>query len=299
MSILGGFLAIQLLGALFPLDLSIDISGFKERVKSSNFGLLMKNNIRNNLDWQDALAQALWYVPPGILVILCRRREWNPDKRGVWYCGLVFAATFPFTAEILRLLESSGVFNIYRGAAGTTGMLVGIGFGLLVRERWSLSDALRITILIYLLNIVISEWLPFQVISKRDVIASKWAQFELFPFASYYEKTTLWSVKDFFATVLLTLPLGMCLRWKRDGGPGLTSLKVVAIGLSLGVVLELGQVYIQGRFPGVTDIMSLTAGVMIGSYLFRLHSEMASRLMPLESELLDHPRTLEAKEIKR
>ena len=87
-------------------------------------------------------------------------------------------------------------------------------------------------------------------------------------------------MKDFFATVLLTVPLGIYLGWKRGSSVLRTNLQILVLGLSLGIVLEVGQVYIRGRFPGVTDIISLTAGVMIGSYLFGLRSEMASKLMP-------------------
>ena len=86
------------------------------------------------------------------------------------------------------------------------------------------------------------------------------------PFWSYFFSRTLADLADVIGQVLIFIPLGALLaaRTNRQSFAG-----VLMIGLSLGVVIEVGQAFLPGRTADISDAISAAAGTALGLALWR------------------------------
>jgi VanZ family protein len=83
-----------------------------------------------------------------------------------------------------------------------------------------------------------------------------WQAVEWVPFTRYVRP---W---DWLANVGLFVPLGAAYAW---GGPARRVREAVWLGLACSLAAELGQVFMHGRAPTVSDVVANTLGVWLGS----------------------------------
>jgi glycopeptide antibiotics resistance protein len=86
------------------------------------------------------------------------------------------------------------------------------------------------------------------------------------PFWSYFGSRSLGDLTDVTGQAAIFVPLGALLaaRAWRQSFPG-----AIAIGFGLGVVLEIGQVFLPDRSADVSDAISAAAGTGLGLALWR------------------------------
>ncbi|MCX6137666.1 MAG: VanZ family protein [Ignavibacteriales bacterium] len=81
------------------------------------------------------------------------------------------------------------------------------------------------------------------------------------------------SVQDIVANILLFLPLGFCfgaiVDRKRRSVLRL-ALEAAALGFFISLFIELVQAYLPGRYSSIMDVLSNTAGALLGVMLFHL-----------------------------
>ena len=86
------------------------------------------------------------------------------------------------------------------------------------------------------------------------------------PFWSYLDSRSLADLADLVGEVLVFVPLGALLAarsWRQSFAGA------VLIGLALGAVLEIGQLFLPSRTADVTDVLSAAAGAGLGLALWR------------------------------
>jgi glycopeptide antibiotics resistance protein len=90
---------------------------------------------------------------------------------------------------------------------------------------------------------------------------SHWARVAWWPFL-----TGIVRPADLLINVLLYVPLGVALQWRRPGNARWLALPVAAL---LSVSMELAQVWSHDRFPSATDVVMNVAGCILGAHLVR------------------------------
>jgi VanZ family protein len=86
------------------------------------------------------------------------------------------------------------------------------------------------------------------------------------PFWSYFDSRSIADLADVIGQVVIFMPMGalLAVRSRR-----LSFLAAVLIGLGMGAVLEIGQVFLPGRSPDISDAISAAAGAGLGLALWR------------------------------
>jgi uncharacterized membrane protein YdcZ (DUF606 family) len=102
---------------------------------------------------------------------------------------------------------------------------------------------------------------------------SHWARVNWWPFL-----TGVVRPRDLFLNVLLFVPLGIALQWRKPHDARRSALVVAAL---LSASMELTQVWSHDRFPSATDVVMNVAGCILGAHLLlrrRVESDTTARV---------------------
>jgi VanZ like family len=86
------------------------------------------------------------------------------------------------------------------------------------------------------------------------------------PFWSYYVRTNAAALGDVIDQVLIFIPLGALLA---AGSRRRSIIQVAMIGFAVGLILEVGQVFLPERTAELTDALSASVGAGLGSSLWK------------------------------
>jgi glycopeptide antibiotics resistance protein len=110
--------------------------------------------------------------------------------------------------------------------------------------------------------VVMASWSPPEFSWPAPPFRTEW----VVPFWSYFFSRSLLDLMDVIGQALRFVPMGALLAartWRQS------FLGTVLIGLSIGAVLETGQVFLPGRKADMTDVLSSAAGAGLGWALWR------------------------------
>jgi hypothetical protein len=124
------------------------------------------------------------------------------------------------------------------------------------RARWSGLRLVRTLLTAAAVALVVAATLPHD---WQD--HSHWARVAWWPFVSGLVRPG-----DLIINVLLYVPLGVALQWRR---PADARWLVFAIAALLSGSMELTQVWSHDRFPSATDVAMNIAGCSLGAHLVR------------------------------
>jgi len=113
------------------------------------------------------------------------------------------------------------------------------------------------------------EWNPFEFVRDPGVVRANLTRFLEVPFTGFYGSDPMAALGDAVSKVLLAAPLGLFTEFMfRPGaarlGPRLRALLSFAPFLVFFCGLELGQAFIAGRYPSITDAVILTTAAAGG-----------------------------------
>ncbi len=100
-----------------------------------------------------------------------------------------------------------------------------------------------------------------------------------------------WSTNlaDLVTNVLLFIPVGFLGRLTRRKGADFFCLQVIAIGLLLSFAVESAQVFIPGRYPQVTDVLTNGFGAWLGAISFAMLKKNLKERQPFKLLALELP----------
>jgi glycopeptide antibiotics resistance protein len=85
----------------------------------------------------------------------------------------------------------------------------------------------------------------------------------LVPFMAYFERHNMIDLADVVDEVMLFLPLGALLAMRWAGGRA-RIWHAALVGVGVGILLELGQIFNRDRYPDVTDVLWSGTGTALG-----------------------------------
>ena len=231
------------------------------------------------LDW---LANLLLYVPAGFLGTLALAPTSGRDLAGRTSARhlaaaclvLLLCAALALTIEALQIFVSPRTVSLNDIAAEIVGALIGcvgaLVFGgvflrLLGRASATGPATHAAWLMLYLLAYLALSFFPFDFSEARAVHAQKLASGHAgWWWAPYQQARPLTGLLKLALEAVLVLPFGLALaaRWKH-----LTGLRAFAVGLVLGAVIEVAQLFLLSAVSQGASAVSRAVGIAAGAAL--------------------------------
>jgi VanZ family protein len=252
-----------LLAGLSPFDVSIDLGDLRAAVKQARpipFGPSLGGAPPLAEPWSWA-QEGLSAVLTGALFALALREAGEGGVRAVAATAALGGA-LAFAIEVAQLTipgRAADMTSVVLAVIGSaTGGALVTWFPQRTPRQW-VSPAL----VVWSLAVVLAAWTPPHLAAPEDWSLQAW---QLVPFWSYYRRTDVYAVADLFNQVMSFIPLGVLLAAR---APRLPVWRALVVGLSLGAVLEVGQLGLAERTAEVTDALSAGAGALLGALLWQ------------------------------
>jgi glycopeptide antibiotics resistance protein len=252
-----------LMASLAPFDVSVDVSDLRASVKGARlvpFSTPIDHPSRALEAWGWAGEVLVWTMLGGLCALsLVEARFAGPQGAAVTVTAAVAMSAFIELLQVTIRSRRPDTTSVVLAGAGAA-----IGALLVVRNpRKSPRSWVGVALVLWALAIVLEAWAPpqFSASGHRDLA---WEMF--IPFWAYYRRTDIHALADVIVQTLRYLPLGALLALRFDGN---VAWRVAAIGLSIGLGLEVGQFFLENRSPEVTDALSGAVGSWLGFTLAR------------------------------
>ena len=275
-----------LLVSVFPLDLTLTVGDFHEKVKAGRFVWIPFSQAYESIFdflYQVGAEVVLW-IPIGAWVVLTlvHRRQRMPTTGQaivlgmLIVCGLEIAQIFVYSRYFETTDLLLGFVGVALGVSGTSRFLhrakgaslplesITTGAGLRRMGLWTVSVGVYATLL------VLFFWYPLDFQWDSDLAVPRLESFFRPIGESLYRGSEANAVKQIVRKVTLFAPLGAGLLMLAASLPVPRNMRRVAVGvgLTLGVMLatgiELGQVVIPQHTPDFTDVLICSTGVALG-----------------------------------
>jgi glycopeptide antibiotics resistance protein len=268
------------LALLLPLDVTVDVSILAARYRDGMITVNPAASVMLDGRLVQLLASSvLFCAPVGLLAAIGGVTPGT--RRSVLHATVLGTAWVAMTefAQVFIISRSADVGDLVIGACG---VLVGAFLATQVtdaiggrtrsvprQQAWMLVG-LAASIALFL----VYNWAPFDFVMSRNMIRTRLGMLRQAPFYAYYltsEWNAVWDASfkgvsgmpmGFFAAATLS---SWCHQFPRLG-----ALTLVAGGLLLTTVVEIGQVALPSRYPDPTDILIATAGILAGAQVWRL-----------------------------
>ncbi len=183
-----------------------------------------------------------------------------------------------FAIEVLQVF-------VYSRTSSTTAILAGgVGAALgAVSYSWAISPSSRPPLVSWIIDQAVRPefWLraaiaysaialavllaPYQIVETSSEVARRWSAFSQPPFAAMYYGPEFQSFVNLILKACVFLPLGVCLRAARRRPTGRYSGAIpLVVGLAVGCIGELAQVYVGPHLPDITDVLIAGAATVVG-----------------------------------
>ncbi len=251
------------ISSLAPFDVSIDLGNLKKSIKSARpmpFGLAVDGSEFPAEPWSWARETLTWMMVGGLFMLAFR----EAGRTGFRAIGGSAAAAggLSLAIEVLQLTIRSRVTDttsvVWSLAGSLSGAMIVGRSGAADSRRW-LGPAMALWFIIGM----IEAWTPPNFAwPETHVLTPE----RLVPFLQYYRRTDIYALADLSSQTMFFVPLGALLaaRFQR-----ISAWVCVGIGLLLGVVLEVGQLFIVDRTSEITDALSAGLGAGLGFELWR------------------------------
>lgn len=290
--LLYGYLFLLFGYNLLPLDLTISPVEIYHKWHEGRIVLIPFANGQAELAqrFYGLLTDVLIWIPAGVLASLSARYQ----TKQIWLRLTAAAALIEFL-QIFVYTRVTDTTDILTGSLGSA-----VGIWLAIRWRTGAPAAeqakaagntgrLIAVILLWLALIFAVFWYPFDFRADGTFLRSRLAEATTrVPFAIYYFGTEYRAVTEVLHKMGLFFPLGMLLALLagqfRSGPPSLWKMAALAgVGVVAGSV-EVGQLFLPGKFADLTDWVLEMAGGWAGCALaWRILSMHPMRAAPVIS----------------
>ncbi|HSC26323.1 MAG TPA: VanZ family protein [Vicinamibacterales bacterium] len=286
---------------LAPFDITLDPATIARRIRTGLITLVpfgQADLSTSRLVW-DAVATTISAAPLGVLGLFIRAGR--RDARAAFGFGALFVAAVEAaqifirshaadTADVmfgwlgvalgvwigLRILPvPSRDFRLKAEATGSLGLPPeGGSYGIprtgevvpgQAIERWAVAGLAAWSLLVCMYH-----WMPYDFAIDNSAISRKLARMSLLPFAGYRRGSDLNALKDMLVKLGLSIPFGLIAAFVVRGRTGrLAAAAWLALAAAVFGVVEAGQLFLPGRVPDPTDVLTGVIGTGIGLWIAR------------------------------
>ena len=250
---------LMFLNFLVPFDISIQVSDVWHSVNNINF-IPFKNYQSYQNYFAGVGGELVLYLILSFLVNLCLIRYTHLPKIAASVYTIILAGIFSIGIEITQIFFISRVTDVTDVVTGILGAMLGVFASRLLNRQ-------KLLISLYIVFIFYYALAPFTFSFKINTLFNSISIKSLMPFYAYWKHTTVFAFKDFIEGIVLYLPLGflISLKSRREEGFGLLYF---LYGLTLGLLMELCQLFIIGRYFDITDVILAGVGISLGGWTY-------------------------------
>jgi glycopeptide antibiotics resistance protein len=292
-------LALQGVAAVMPFTVSITISFLKKSIKSANFipfdyqsvGKLYFDSPDSSdftpFDYTKFSEDVLFWMAIGCLIMLCYQYYWRGDNR-IKFLIVILPPVYFKILEFAQLFIVSRTTDINDIISGSLGIYLGYFLFVLINRRSSETfnkesiNNLKIPLILYSIFILYSGLRPFDWTLSQAVISKSLNLENLIPFFTYFRKQSLWNIFDLVNSIIYIVPISLYLSFKMRENSiifPVIYIKMTLLGLLIGGLIELTQVFSITRVAEITDVLSYGLGGWSGTFLiFYYEREIKTRL---------------------
>jgi glycopeptide antibiotics resistance protein len=249
--------------ALAPFDISVQVSELKSAIKNARlvpFGPTLDGASEPAKAWPLASDLLIWMLAGGLFALAAR----EAGRRGgqAILLAVLAAVGLCLATELMQLVipsHRSDMTTVVMALIGST-----VGAVSLVRSRSRYArDWIAPTLCIWAGIAALKFWAPPNFAAPGPpYLRPEW----FVPFWSYYVRTNAAALGDVIDQVLIFIPLGALLA---AASRRRSVLQAAVIGFTVGLILEVGQVFLPERTAELTDALSASVGAGLGLALLR------------------------------
>ena len=294
----------QSISAIMPFTVTISVSGIKKSIKAINFipfhyqsvGKLFLHAPNNNdllpFDFTLFFEDFLFWMAVGYIVILCYHLYWKNFKNAKVL--MIIAPLIYFSIlEFMQLFIVSRTTDINDIISSYSGLISGYLIFLIIHSvlkkpiKTEIIDNLKIPLFIYFIFILFAGLRPFDWTLSSDIINRDLVPGSLIPFYAYFRTHSLWSIFDLMNSILYFMPISLFLSHKlRNKGSHFLFIYLLTIicGLSIGLGIEVSQLFSAKRIGEITDVLSYGLGGALGTFLIYYYEKEIKPKLSLLTE---------------
>jgi glycopeptide antibiotics resistance protein len=141
--------------------------------------------------------------------------------------------------------SSSGLATKQTGTIGLRGVLLSV---------WSV-------------GLLFANWFPFDFNQQAELYRSNGKGFNWMPFLDYYEHDYIDAFNTMFQKMLVFGPIGVLLS---SGRRKVSWVVVALVSLVFAIGIEVGQFFLPGHYPTISDVLIEPVGALVGYFLLKL-----------------------------
>jgi glycopeptide antibiotics resistance protein len=255
--------AVLVVAGLSPFHLSLNepaIEASLARSRPVPFGPPIRGPSRPEKPWLWASELTAWVLAGGVFALAVR--ESGRSVAASLIQTVAFACGLSAAIEIIQVLIPSRDVDATSVVLALLGSALGAGAVLRSPPREA-RGWIPHALLIWGVGVGLALWCPPRFTWPEPPYLSP---DRVVPFWSYFDSRTLEDLADVIGQVALFVPLGVLLAarsWR------CSFVRAAVIGFGLGVVFEIGQVFLPDRTPDISDAISAAAGAGVGVVVWR------------------------------
>lgn len=237
-----------------------DVRGALRAAQLVPFKLPPEGRVRSAKPLNWAAELLTWTLAGGLLALAARESRQSSVRAAAGIVGVAFGLSLAI--ETVQLAIPGRDVDLSSVVLAVLGSFT----GMTVVERTRNQDPRRLinaAIAIWAVAVILALWNP----PRFSWNAPTYMQTAMFvPFWSYFHTRSLDDLADVISQVLIFMPLGALLAARTHRQSFVSAL---ILGLSFGVVLEIGQAFIPDRSADISDAISAGLGAVAGWTLWR------------------------------
>jgi VanZ family protein len=261
------FMALLAADAFAPFMPTILLKQLWQSLKKSHF------------DFSSGLALHPWHwwlatrvLVYAVLTMLIAAWGGKGPRLMVWLRAAVLAAGFALSLELVKPMIVSRSINLANVLTSWFGCFVAVLISAFQEQKLSAPRKLELAIASLLVYVFYLAWTPLNFNLKPEMFQrALFSPIQLLPFYHYamgaeLNHAKLFVQSVFFQGILIYL---MRVRFGWFESPPLGITRAVLFAGALGLLLEVGQIFLPSRTPSMTDVYCFAIGGGIGAWIRR------------------------------
>ena len=260
-------------GTTIPFDFVADGAAVARKLAELPLSPFVSPATGNRISIPDAVQNVLLFVPFGALGVLSGKRTKRFELRRVLLVAALGAALSVFV-EALQLFMANRVTSVSDVAMNTTGALLGAfgadrtirGSHLALRRMKAaglIDERTFYPMMVAVIVVCLFAWQPFDVALDVSTFVSKVRLLG----GDFWQFTVI--THEGVGFVQYALLAATVAAWLEALGRQRVVLQAATSAIALALVLEVSQLFITSRMPGLEDLSVHAAGSMTGALLWR------------------------------
>ena len=275
-----GYLVVLFLYNLMPLDLTLNPADIHHQWKTGHI-ILSPFGFDYQSPWH-----LLYNTATGILIWAAGSFLLVKCERFSIHLAFLFLGAISLSIECLQLFVMSRFTDITDIVIALAGVLLGGYAGRLCCHDYTEAKKLpswifsarilsgTVALTFWALCLCLLSWFPYNFSLEKGLFKHNLENLSLIPFKQYQESHILSAITQLFRHIGFFIPAGAVIAFMLKGGrlfsQGINSLVTWALFLAVFLVaatVEMGQFFLPGRIPDLTDTILAMVGAWLGFIL--------------------------------